>query len=47
METKMTINTSAITDLARLTSEINDRVESLELMGNEEIMVSLKRSKGK
>ena len=36
------INTSAIADLARLTNEINDRVESLELMGDEKFMTSLK-----
>lgn len=39
------ISTSAIMDLARLTGEINDRVESLELMNNPEIMASLKKSK--
>ncbi len=39
------VNVSAIADLARLTSEINDRVESLELMGDKELMASLKKSK--
>ena len=45
MENKIVINQSAIADLARLTNEINDRVESLELMSNEKFMVSLKKSK--
>lgn len=45
MESKITINTSAIADLVRLTHEINDRVESLELMGDEKFMASFKKSK--
>ena len=39
------ITKSAIEDLARLTNEINDRVESLELMSNKKFMASLKKSK--
>jgi len=39
------INKKAIADLARLTNEINDRVESLELMSDEKFMTSLKKSK--
>ena len=39
------INASAIADLARLTSEINDRVESLELMSDEKFMASFKKAK--
>lgn len=39
------INASAIADLARLTGEINDRVESLELMSDKKFMVSLRKSK--
>ncbi len=38
------ITKSAIEDLAKLTNEINDRVESLELMSNKEFMSSLKKS---
>ena len=38
------INKSEIEDLARLTNEINDRVESLELMSNKRFMASLKKS---
>jgi len=38
------IKKSAIIDLARLTNEINDRVESLELMSDKKFMASLKRS---
>ena len=45
MENKIVINQSAIADLARLTNEINDRVESLELMSDEKFMSSLKKSK--
>lgn len=45
METKIVINRSAIADLARLTSEINDRVESLELMSDEKFMNSFKKAK--
>ena len=39
------INKSAIADLVRLTNEINDRVESLELMGDEKFMASFKKAK--
>jgi hypothetical protein len=45
MENKIMIDARAIADLARLTSEINDRVESLELMNNPKFMASLKKSK--
>jgi len=38
------IDKSAIEDLARLTNEINDRVESLELMSDKRFMASLKKS---
>ena len=38
------ITKSEIEDLARLTNEINERVESLELMSNKEFMTSLKKS---
>ncbi len=44
MET-LTIDKNAILDLMKLTKEINDRVESLELMGNQKFMKSLKKSK--
>ncbi len=39
------ISKEAIVDLVRLTNEINDRVESLELMGDSGFMESLDRSK--
>lgn len=39
------ITKSEIEDLARLTNEINERVESLELMGNKEFMASYKKAK--
>jgi len=39
------INKGAIEDLARLTGEINDRVESLELMSDKKFMASLKKAK--
>lgn len=45
METKVMISASAIAELANLTSEINDRVESLELMSNKGFMSSLKKAK--
>ena len=41
---EVSITKSAIEDLARLTNEINDRVESLELMSNKKFMDSLKKS---
>ena len=34
----------ALIDLAKLAEEINDRIESLELMSNKEFMESLRRS---
>lgn len=39
------INKSEIEDLVRLTNEINDRVESLELMSNKKFMKSFKKAK--
>jgi hypothetical protein len=45
METKIMINISAIADLVRLTHEINDRVESLELMSDEKFMASFRKAK--
>lgn len=45
MENKVIINANAIEDLVKLTNEINNRVESLELMGNKKFMNSLKKSK--
>lgn len=39
------ITKSAIEDLSRLTSEINDRVESLELMSDKKFMASLKKAR--
>ena len=42
---EISIKKSIIDDLARLTNEINDRVESLELMSDKKFMASLKKSK--
>ncbi len=39
------INKSEIEDLVRLTNEINDRVESLELMSDKKVMKSFKKAK--
>ena len=39
------ITKSAIAELARLTNEINERVESLELMSDKKFMDSLKKAK--
>ena len=44
METKIMMDQSAILDLVRLTHEINDRVESLELMGDEKFMTSFRKA---
>lgn len=44
MET-ITIDKKVILDLAKLTEEINDRVESIELMSNQKVMESHKRAK--
>lgn len=44
MET-ITIDKQAITDLSRLIGEINDRMESLELVSDPEFMESLRKSK--
>ena len=42
---KVSVNKDVIIDLARLTNEIKDRVESLELMSDSELMKSLRKSK--
>lgn len=42
---KITIEKSAIVDLVNLTNEINDRVESLELMSDKKFMKSFKKAK--
>ena len=42
---EISINKSAIKDLARLTNEINDRVESLELMSDKKIVKSFRKAK--
>ena len=39
------ITKSAIADLSRLTNEINDRVKSLELMGDKKFMKNIKKAK--
>ncbi|MFH1711366.1 MAG: hypothetical protein ABH840_03575 [Nanoarchaeota archaeon] len=39
------ISKSEIADLVRLTNEINERVESIELMSNKKFMASYKKSK--
>ena len=39
------ITKNAIAELARLTGEVNDRVESLELMSDKKFMASYKKSK--
>lgn len=41
----VTIDKKDINELASLVSELNDRVESLQLMSDKEFMESLKRSK--
>lgn len=43
MET-ITIDKEALTDLVRLVSEIEDRIESIELMNDKGFMESLERS---
>jgi hypothetical protein len=43
MET-ITIEKKAFTDIARLVEELEDKIESLELMSNPEVMESLKKS---
>jgi len=45
MEEEIAIKKSAIEDLAKLTNEINDRVESLKLISDKKFMASLKKSK--
>ena len=44
MET-IKVSKEAIIDLVKLTNEINDRVESLELMSDKEFMSSLRKAK--
>lgn len=44
MET-ITIERSAINEIAKLVSELEDRIESLELMSNPEVMEAHKRAK--
>jgi len=44
MET-INVNKEAIIELAKLTNELNDRVESLELMSDPEFIKSLGKSK--
>ncbi|MEK6885084.1 MAG: hypothetical protein AABY22_35965 [Nanoarchaeota archaeon] len=44
MET-ITIERKVLVDLAKLAEEINDRIESLELMSNSEVMEGHKRAK--
>jgi len=44
MET-ITIDKQIISDLAKQISELNDKMETLELISNPEIMKSLKKSK--
>lgn len=39
------IKKSEIEDLARLANEINDRIESLELMGDKKFIKSFKKAK--
>ncbi len=41
---EITISKKVVDDLARLTGEINDRVESLELMSDKKFMGSLKKA---
>ena len=41
----VSINKSEIIELVRLTNEINDRVESLELMSDDKFMNSFKEAK--
>ena len=43
MET-ITIDKEIFADIAKLASEIEDRIESIELMNNKEFMESLKKS---
>ncbi len=42
---KVSIDKSEIIELVRLTNEINDRVESLELMSDEKFINSFKEAK--
>ncbi len=44
MET-ITIDKRAISEIAKLVSELEDRIESIELMSNTEVMEAHKRAK--
>ena len=45
MESMISIKTSEIADLVKLINEVNDRIESIELMGNANFIKSYKKSK--
>ena len=42
---KISIDKNAITDLAKLANEINDRIESLALMSDSEVMEGHRKAK--
>ena len=44
MRDSIRIKTSVMNDLMRLTAEIQDRVESIELINDKDFMTSLKKS---
>jgi len=44
MKETMTIDKGILVDLIRLTNEINERVESLELINDSDFMSSLKKA---
>jgi len=44
MEKTITINQSTMIDLMRLSQEMQDKIESLQLMNDKEFMDSLKKS---
>ena len=45
MANEITISKESLIDLIRLMNELQDRIESLEIAGDPEVMESLKRSK--
>jgi hypothetical protein len=45
MSNEITLSRTALLDLFRITNELNERVESLELMSDEDFMSSLNKSK--
>ena len=45
MEETVAIKKSEIADLVKLVNEMNDRVESLELMGDKKFIKSFKKAK--